>query len=161
MSMKTKNCLKNFAYRDDSIDNLLPETQPDLKGKVTVHTLGKSMTFIEMAQEFIGSTNVEEIKKHTLSLPMVEKMIAEREDELENTGWGNFAFVENADGSVSVLHFVLFDGRWSAYVNRLGCGDGWLAENRLLLRNSDASETLYLEERVARLEKLFDVLKNI
>lgn len=37
--------------------------------------------------------------------------------------------------SVSVLNANRNDGRWNGNVNRLGNGNRWNAENRLLLRN--------------------------
>lgn len=156
----TEDCFagKEFSYRDNDFDNWLPKTQPAKEGNVTVHQLPRPMTFKEMAQHFLGSDDIEVIKKHTLTLPMVEQMIKTGESELETTGWGNFYFLENAEGGVSV-GFVRRDvPRWHAGVYELGYSGQWLADRRLLVCNLD-SKTLEpsvpdLELRVEKLEKI-------
>lgn len=167
--MKTKDCFKDFTWRDADIDAWLPKNQKDsLVGKITSHKLQVPLTFLEMAQRFIGTTDIEKIKEHTLSLPMIDVLVKKQENGedvgLRTDGYANFFFVENADGSVSVLGVYRYDGGWYARVGRLGCGFGWDAGRCLLLRNSDAlalgsSEpalTLIseIEERLAKLKKL-------
>jgi len=134
---KTKDCFKDFAWRDSDIDARLPITQKAQKGEVSVIQLETEMTFLEMAQKYIGSTDPKEIKKHTLTLPMVEEMINNHSDQLRTDGWGNLAFVEDSDGSVSGLDVGRGGGRWGAGVRRLDSGYRWDAVSRLLLRNSD------------------------
>src|SRR3990167_3847238 len=135
---ETKDCFKNFGWRDD-MDTLLPITQKAQKGEVSVIQLETEMTFLEMAQKYIGSTDPKKIKKHTLTLPMVEVVIEYHSDKLRTDGWGNLAFVENSDGSVSVLNVGRSGGRWHGYVYRLDGGSRWSAEDRLLLRSSDTT----------------------
>ena len=90
---------------------------------------------------------------------MIEEMIATRENELECTGWSNFAFVENEDGSVSVavVHRLDVDRRWSAYVYELANSRRWYAVSRLLVCNLDtfeSSDTLSLSELTKRVKQL-------
>lgn len=144
---KTSECFKDFYYRVSYIDSWLPKTQQKCEGDVSVITLDKPMTFLEMAQEYLGSTDVEVIKKHTLTLPMVEELISKHKDSLNTDGYGNLFFVESEDG-VSV-GFVYRDSRdWNAHVYRLDDGYRWSAGNRLLVRNLgtlESSDTLTLD----------------
>ena len=141
-SKATKDCFTSdkFYYRDSDFDNWLPKIQPAKEGTVTVHQLPQEMTFKEMAIHFLGSDDIETIKKHTLTLPMVEEMIKTRESELETTGWGNLFFVENEDGSVSVAYVFRYDDdrHWDAFVYELGYDYRWYAGYRLVLCNSDS-----------------------
>lgn len=141
----TKDCFKDFAYRDSSFDSLLPKVQPAQEGEITVLQLPHDMTFKEMATHFFGSDDITVIKKHVLTLPMVEKMIAERENELETMGWGNFAFMENKDGSVSVAYVPRYGiGRsWYAYVLVLAYGLRWDAGVRLIVSNLESKKDPY------------------
>ncbi len=136
-SKPTKDCFKDFWYRDSDFDNLLPKTQPAQEGEITVLTPGKEMTFLEMAQEFLGTQDPEKIKKYCLTLPMVEEIIATRENELETTGYANFFFVENKDGGVSVAGvFRRGVGRpWDARVDELADVYRWYADDRLVVCN--------------------------
>ncbi len=171
-SKLTKDCFKDFSYRDSDFDTLLPKKQPAKEGKITVHQLPRDMTFTEIATHFFGSDDIETIKKHTLTLPMIEEMIATRENEMETTSWANFAFVENKDGGVSVADVYRNDGagrHWDASVRGLASGYRWDADNRLLvcnldtktLQNSDPSAVeLDHEARIFRLERIIDSMKQ-
>jgi len=150
----TKDCFKDFYYRDEDFDNLLPKKQPKQSGGISIIQLERQMTFLEMAQEYLGTTDVEEIKKHTLTLPMIEKLIKDHEDELATSGWGNFFFVKSNDG-VSVGSVDLDERDWDAGVFTLGNDYRWDADNRLLVRNLDTlmlDPVLDLQKRVAILE---------
>ncbi|MHB8674636.1 MAG: hypothetical protein ACYDAK_13295 [Candidatus Limnocylindrales bacterium] len=140
----TKNCFKGFSYRDPDIDTWLPKKQPALSGTITVIQLKKEMTFLEMAKEYFGTTDVEEIKKHTLTLPMVEELIKNHESELKTDGWGNFFLVESNDG-VSVAYVIRVDSRWNANVRRLDGDNRWDAGFRLLVRGLEPTDTLSLD----------------
>lgn len=161
-SKKIKDCFKDFYYRDSDFDAWLPSTQPKKEGEITVIQLESKMTFLEMAQKYLGSTDIEVIKKHTLTLPMVEEMIKNHEDELRTNGWANFFFLESADGGVSVGGVYRDERGWDARVSRLGFGFRCHADARILVCNSDTranSDTLTLvslDARVKRLEDIFD-----
>ena len=155
LQKKTKDCFKDFYYRDSRFDTWLPKNQPAQSGEITVLQNKKEMTFLEMAQEYFGTTDIEELKKHALTLPMVEEMIAKHKSELGVTGWGNFFFMENKDGSVSVGSVARVERAWFAYVYRLGDYYRWSADNRLLVRNLgtlESSGPLTLEARITSLE---------
>lgn len=152
---KTKTCFTGrfWAYRDSDIDSWLPKEQAaQVAGSVGVYQLQNphGTTFREMAVAAVQAapgTSDEEIigrlkeRGLTLTLPAIESMVERQESGedvgLRTDGYANFAFLEDADGSVSVLHFVRDDRLWYAYVRRLGHDDRWYAVNRLLLRNSD------------------------
>ena len=150
----TKHCFKDFAYRNSNIDVWLPEKQPKQSGEVTVIVRTKDQTFIEMAEQYIGSSDPAILKKHTLTLPMVEKLIQDAEaNGLCTDGWGNFFFVEDKDDGVSVARVNRDGSRWYADVHRLGRDRRWDAGIRLLVRNVDASklgrsDTFSLEQAV-------------
>ncbi len=152
-SKLTKNCFKDFWYRDSDFDTLLPKEQPAREGEITVHTLGKEMTFLEMAQAFLGTQDPNEIKKHCLTLPMIEEMIATRENELETTGWANFAFVENKDGGVSVADVYRYgDVRpWRAGVYELASGNRWCADYRLMVLATSDTRALGTSDTASEL----------
>lgn len=162
----TKDCFTDFAYRSSYFDTWLPKTQPAQKGEITVWQFPKPMTFKEIAVHFFGSDDIEVIKKHVLTLPMVEKMIAERASELETSGWNNFFFVKNDDGGVSVGYVRRDERRWRAIVSELSRGSRWSADGRLLVCNLDTgvgSDALALspdaveldhERRIAKLEAI-------
>lgn len=155
MDKKTRDCFTRnlWFYREGSIDSWLPREQTANAGDlVGVYQLQnpKGTTFREMAHAAVqaapGAIDREIIARLkdrglTLTLPEIERRVERQEsgedDGLCTDGY-NFAFVENADGSVSVLGFDLSDRGWSAGVHRLGYGYRWGAGFRLLLRNSDA-----------------------
>lgn len=153
----TKDCFKDFSYRDSDFDNWLPKGQPAMSGEVSVKILGKAMTFLEMAQEYLGTTDIEKIKKHTLTLPMVEEMVKNNASELDTKGYANFFFVESdAFLSVSVGRVHRGGRGWRAGVLSLGDGTRWDAGDRLFLRNFgtlEHSDTPALSEAIAIVEK--------
>jgi hypothetical protein len=136
----TKNCFKDFYYRDLDLDAWLPENQPKISGEITVIQLTEELTFLEMAKKYLGSTGTEVIKKHTLTLPMVEEMVTKHKDELKTDGYANFFFTEDKDGSVSVGFVHRCDRVWNAHVSRLDNDHRWYAGYRFLVRNLDASK---------------------
>lgn len=148
----TENCFKDFWYRDSDFDHWLPKKQPAQEGEITVLTLGKQMTFLEMAQEFLGTQDPKEIKKYCLTLPMIEEMVKNHSVELDTNGYGNFAFVDNGDpdgeNPVSVAHVYRGDGArpWYAYVYELANSACWRADDRLMVCNLDTKKLCSSEE---------------
>jgi hypothetical protein len=152
---KSKACFTStlWVYRDSDIDTWLPKEQAaQAAGSVGVYQLQnpKGTTFREMAlaavQAALGTSDEEiigRLKEHglTLTLPAIESMVERQESGedvgLRTDGYANFAFLEDAAGSVSVIYFYRRGRRWNANVNRLGNDNRWNADNRLLLRNSD------------------------
>lgn len=152
---KTRACMsdkKVWSYRDSDIDSWLPSDQPtQLAGVIGVYQLQKEgTTFREMAASVLKvalDTPIAELAKllkergHTTTAAAVEEMVKRQEAGedmgLRTDGWANFAFVENADGSVSVLYVDRDVRRWRANVLRLSYVPRWYAENRVLVRNSD------------------------
>ena len=124
-------------------------------GSNVISTLApsKRATFAEWAAAVLGvSTNTliqtlgELLKErgHIMTEAQVEEM-KKATDHGEKTGmrtdgWGNFYFVENEDGSVSVG--VVDRGRhdWGADVYSLDSDYRWFTVSRLLVRNLDASK---------------------
>ena len=153
---KIGKCLtgKRWTYRDGDIDRWLPTAQPEQAAcQVGVYQLQNTAgtTFREMAAAALKvgpGTSLDLLAKAlkeqglTFTLPAIEQLVDRQEDGedvgLRTDGYVNFFFVEDSDGSVSVLYVNRDDGRWRAYVYRLDYGNMWSADNRLLLRNSDA-----------------------
>jgi len=152
---KTDKCFtgKRWSYRDGDIDRWLPAQQCTQAACSTgVYQLQNSQgtTFREMAATAlkIGSGSALDLlakalkeQKLTFTLSAIEQLV-ERQESGEDTGlrtdgYANFFFVEDSNGSVSVLNVNRNNGRWDANVSRLVKGDRWDAEDRLLLRNSD------------------------
>jgi len=155
---KTSKCLtgKHWAYRDGDIDRWLPAGQPaQAAGQVGVYQLQnpQGTTFREMAAAALKvgpGTSLDLLAKalkeqgHTFTLPAIEQLIERQESGedvgLRTDGYANFFFVEDSDGSVSVLCVYRVGRRWYGDVRRLDDVDfRWGAEDRLVLRNSDAS----------------------
>ncbi|MEK7109097.1 MAG: hypothetical protein AAB919_01525 [Patescibacteria group bacterium] len=153
---KTDKCFtgKQWAYRDGDIDRWLPGQQSAQAAcSVGVYQLqnSKGTTFREMAVAALKvgpGTSLDLLAKKAIkeqgfifTLSAIESMVDRQEGGedvgLLTNGYANFFFVEDSDGSVSVLRVHRDGGRWRAYVYRLGDGDRWPAEDRLLLRNSD------------------------
>ena len=156
----TKDCFKGFSYRDSDFDNWLPKVQPAQSGDITIKQNQKEMTFLEMAQEYLGTTDVEEIKKHTLTLPMVEELVKNHESELRTDGCANFFFVEDNKEGVSV-GYVFRGGRaWRARVNSLGLGSRWGAGDRFLLRDLEEASTLRPSDPVLGLDAAIKMVKD-
>ncbi len=155
---KTGKCLtgKCWAYRDGDIDRWLSAQQSAQAAcQVGVYQLQNTAgtTFREMAAAALklgSGTGLDLLAKAlkennlTFTLPAIDQLVDRQEGGedvgLRTDGYANFFFVENSDGSVSVLYVYRNDGRWRAYVRRLDSGYRWDAEFRLLLRNSDASK---------------------
>ena len=152
----TKQCFtgSRYAYRDGDFDPLLPADQP-MAAACTVTTLvpAREATFAEWVRAILGvtaDTPVEMLgpllkeRGHTMTLTQVEDMVEAAERKAKNgmrvDGWGNFFFMENEDGSVSVGYVRRAGRGWSAYVFSLGRGSVWLVGSRLLVRNLDASK---------------------
>jgi len=151
---KTSVCMKgkHWGYRDPDIDNWLPANQhAQPASSISAYQLQNEngTTLREMAEATLNvgaDTHLSILAKalkdcgHTLTLLAIEDLVERQEAGedvgLRTDGYGNFAFIEDADGGVSVLNFSRSGARWSASVNRLGSGVRWVAENRLLLRNS-------------------------
>ena len=153
---KTTKCLigDRWAYKDGDIDRWLWRINPDQPAcSVGIYQLQnpQGTTFREMAAAALKvgpgtalDLLVKALKEQgrTFTLPAIEQLV-ERQESGEDVGlrtdsYANFFFVENLDGSVSVLLVSRHAGRWTPYVHRLDYGFRWSAEYRLLLRNSDA-----------------------
>ncbi len=150
---KTKKCFtsKLWYYRAGDLDNWLPADQP-WAGAVTITVLTpmKDWTFAEAARSILNASPDTPVatlgallKKHqlTMTLAQAEAMV-EATERGENTGlrtdgYGNFFFVENEDGSVSVAYVDRDDRRWRAFVYELGDGYRWCAVYRLVVCNLD------------------------
>ena len=152
---KTSDCLisKRWTYCDANIDHMLPAMQPNQLAPVSSYQLQnvKGTTFREMALAALKAASdmpfdriSTMLKEHrlTCTLPTIEQLVERQERGedvgLRTDGYSNFAFVENAEGSVSVLYVCRYDRRWSGRLLSLGGGKGWDAGGRLLLCNSDA-----------------------
>jgi hypothetical protein len=154
---QTKKCFRGsrWAYRDGDLDNWLPADQPDAPAcTATTFALLREWTFAEAAEKIVGLKIPGASAKllghelirlgHTMTLAQAEEM-AEATERGQKTGmrtdgWDNFFFVETGDEEdpVSVLNVLRSDRGWLAGVLRLGHGYRWIAESRLLLRNSVA-----------------------
>ena len=140
-----------WSYRDPNIGRWLPDQQEQFIGAVSVYQLQNSagITFREMAMVALSvapETPLDQLAKllkergYTLTLPAIESMVEKQEGGedigLRTDSYANFAFVEDAHGSVSVLLASRGVGRWYGSVNRLGYDRRWDVERRLLLCNS-------------------------
>ena len=153
---KTGKCLtgKRWAYRDGDIDRWLPAVQSAQENSLArVYQLQNTAgtTFREMAAAALKvgpGTSLDLLAKAlkeqglTFTLQAIEQLVDRQEDGedvgLRTDGYANFFFVEDSDGSISVLLVYSYVGGWCARVRRLDRGSRWFAEYRLLLRNSDA-----------------------
>ena len=158
----TTECLVGdmYGYRDPNINSWLRKQQLARKaGKVSVYGFAEDMTFATMARAVVRvgeNVSLERVgkllkkRKHTVTLPQLDILVAKQEKffqkqeggedvGLRTDGWGNFVFVENEDGSVSVVNARRRGGRWRRHVNSLGRDDVWLRGNRLVVGNSVAS----------------------
>ena len=158
-SKKTSDCFpkSRYVYRDGDLDNWLPTNQPKADAcVVTTLAISQDWTFAEAAAKVLGVGAGSGVKflgealianGHTMkSLAQVEEMVeaTERGDKtmMRTDGYGNFAFVETGDPENPVSVGNVFRGGrgWDARVGRLGRDDRWDADNRLLVRNLDASK---------------------
>jgi hypothetical protein len=145
---KTKDCFTGeiFGYRDSNLDSLLPENQPDQEaGKFLGRQLSQPATFKQVVENFLGVTGdinllAKTLKErgHITTLPVIESRI-QRQEAGEDVGltddWGNFFFVENKNGSVSVVYAFRSDRQWYVLVRRLGYDREWCAGYRFFFRN--------------------------
>jgi hypothetical protein len=158
----TAECLVDdiYGYRDPDIDCRLRKQQLGKKaGKVSVYAFAKAMSFATTARAVVKvgeDVSLERVRKllkkrkHTITLPQLEILIEKQEKffrgevggedvGLRTDGWSNFAFVENEDGSVSVVLVGRLDDGWGRGVSSLGIDYVWNAGGRLVLSNSVAS----------------------
>jgi hypothetical protein len=148
---KTKDCFTNksrYAYRDSDLDNWLPQNQPgQSEGKFSVQNLTRGATFKQVVESFVGAAGeisdlTPILRHHITTLPTIESLI-ERQEAGEDVGlrmdgWGNFFFVEDAEGGLSVvLVNRLGYGRWHVNVRRLDRGVVWHGGRRFFFRNTD------------------------
>ena len=152
-AIKTGTCLRSriWAYRDGDFDSWLPkESSAQAACNVTTYQLAKPMVFAEMAAAVLSvpvTTPVAELGKMlkerglTLTLSQIDKLVEMQEGGtdvgIRIDGYANFAFMENADGSVSVSCVDRGGRRWHGRAYPLSRGGRWGADGRLLLRNSD------------------------
>ena len=154
---ETRTLFRDFAYRDNYFDNWLPDMQPK-SDPCVITTLGlkKYWLFSEAACSLPNVEQTSDIAAlgrsliangYTMTLSQVEDMV-ERTKRGDATGMrttdslGNFFFVETADENdpVSVGDVYRFGSGWRAKVRRLARDIRWRADNRLLVRNLDASK---------------------
>lgn len=149
---KTSDCFTNktrYYYRDADLDNWLPKNQSEqIEGKFSVIGLTKDGTFKQVVESFLGAMgDIAYLSKalkergHTTTLPVIESLIERQEAGedvgLRTDGWWNFFFVEDSDGSVSVVDADRRGRRWIVLVDRLGSDDVWGVGRRFFFRNSD------------------------
>lgn len=156
---KTSKCLVGPRYhtsRDADIDRWLPAVQPKADACiVTTLAPSRSARFTEWAVALPGitadvtdfaliSTQLKANGYTFKSLVQLEEMVeaSERSEPtgMRTDGWGNFGFVENADGSVSVAAVHRVDPRWDSHVSRFDYGPAIVADYRLLVCNLDATK---------------------
>ena len=150
LAKPTADCFTNrtrYCYRDSDLDKFLPENQfAQDASQFAVCELTKTATFKQVAESILGvSGDIQTLSKllkergYTTSLPTIEAIIerqASGEDVgLLTNGWANFVFVENKDGSVSVVGVHRDGRRWG--VSQYSFGDifWWVANRRFFLRN--------------------------
>jgi len=141
------NTKMRYRYRDPNLDLWLHlKQEARASGKATVWQLLKGLTFIEMVQNLLktSETNRKKLSKlliegnHTFTLPEIEALI-ERQEAGENiglfvNGYANFLFTEGSDGNVFVV-CAYRDGRqWRVGLLRLGFVNRWSAGLRLFSR---------------------------
>ena len=148
----TADCFTNtkrYYYRDSDLDRWLPKNQrAGVEGSVTAYQLEKELTFKEIAQAFLGidEANLDDIAKaliaggHTVVLTQIETLIERTEagekTELLTNGYGNFFFVEDNKGRVSVVRVRRYDVRqWCVGVGGLDDVDRWRVVHRFFSRN--------------------------
>ncbi|MEK7669495.1 MAG: hypothetical protein AAB350_02820 [Patescibacteria group bacterium] len=148
---KTSDCFTDksrYYYRDSNLDAWLPEDQPEqTESKFSVQKLTQNDTFKQVAESFLNldqgdiATLAQLLKERgcVTTLPTIDLLI-ERQEAGEDVGfrtdgWANFFFVENKDGSVSVVNADRYDGQWLAYVSRLDDDNVWDAGHRFFFRN--------------------------
>jgi hypothetical protein len=138
-SKKTKDCFKDsklYHYRDGDLDSWLFENQTDgVKRKFTVYQLKKKITFREVTAAILGVDETSSIellakalikKGHIVVLSQIEDAITQtslgEDTGLLSKGCGNFFFVEDKKGAVSVVSVYRYDtGLLYVDINLLDC----------------------------------------
>ena len=138
-----------YYHRDSDLDGWLSAQQEaGASGKVSVYQLEREMTFKEVAQALLGvdEASIGELAEgliaggHTVVPSQIEALI-ERTEQGEDTGlitdgYGNFFFVQDKKGSVSVVNVRRLDvGLWYVDVYRLDCEGRSDVEDRFFSRN--------------------------
>ena len=146
----TADCFTNQAryyHRDGDLDKFLPKNQfAQEAGQFAVCELTETATFQQVAESVLGvSGDIQTLSKlpkersHTTSLPAIEALIERQESGedvgLRTDGWANFFFVENKDGSVSVVRVYRDDRWWCVFQRSPGNDTGWSAADRFFFRN--------------------------
>lgn len=147
---KTRDCFrdkKRYYHRDSDLDSWLPEDQSEqLAGNFSIQQLAQLGTFKQVVESFLGITGeipvlaqALKVKGHVTTLPTVESLVERQEAGedvgLRTDGYANFFFVEDGDGSVSVVNVYWDDGQWLVLVLRLGNGSEWFAGYRFFFCN--------------------------
>ncbi len=161
LAKRTDKCLVGdiYGHRDLDINGWLPEMQPAAPaGLVRVYGFGEQLTFAQMLRatlkiaDDVPTDVIERLlieRKHLLVLPKLDIMIQKQEKfflqqeggedmGLRTDGYSNFIPVLDTDGKVCVVGVYRGGGRWRRDVSRLGHGNVWLRERRLVLSNSTA-----------------------
>lgn len=133
---KVKKCFQSFGYRDSDLDSWLSKELPIVEdGKVSYKTLEKDMTFKEMVQEFLGSTDIEVIKNHSFSLQQIEKMTKDPEKyRLLTNGYANIFLIIDGDKVFGLS--VLRRDDWRVFICSFGYVGVWSPGRRFFSRNS-------------------------
>lgn len=154
---RTKDCFSDEAryyFRSNALDTTLPENQEEGgKKEFSVCELKKPSTFIDIVKSVLkrneatpDELQAELIKLgHIVTLPQIEDAI-ERTEKGEKTGlltngYGNFFFVLNNQGGVSVVVVGRDARRWHVYLSGFGNGRGWRAGRRFFFSNLDTSDS--------------------
>jgi len=152
---KASDCFtgKLWSYRDVEIDiDLTNEQIADAFNAVGVYMLHDppGTSFREMSRaavQAVSESSDKEIilrlkeRRLTLTLQEVDSLVERQECGedvgIHDDGFLNFAFVEDAKGSVSVLSFYRRNRQWEINDIPLALSDRWHAGYRLLLRNTE------------------------
>ena len=151
----TKDCFigSEYYYRDSDIDLWLPKKQKieDI-GAARFHQLETPMTFLEAKEKFVVKD------ENCFTLPQIEECIKDPEKYgLRTDGWGNFFFVQNKEGSVSVVRVDWLVGGWCVRAYSVGHVSAWYADSRVFSRNSksvklESSDSLTLSDIVVEVK---------
>ncbi len=151
---KTIDCFSGTPFsrrRDPNITRWLPRNQSDA-GACTIATAASSgdATYMEWTAAFLGvpaNTSLGIIyghlkeRHHILTLPQLEKMAQsawpDSNASMVDDGWSNFGFVENTDGSISVVDLQRDGSRswWKNYIYNFDYPVDWTPSVRYLIPN--------------------------
>jgi hypothetical protein len=146
---KTAKCFtgKIFGYRDSDLDSWLPKDQSDWpEGKFSAQQLAKNATFKQAVESFLGVSGDTDFlaktlkeRNHITTLSVIESLVERQEAgedvDIRTDGWANFFFVEDKDGSVSVVGVYCYDRQWYVRVLRLSHAYECSAGPRFFFRN--------------------------